>query len=108
YLLGYAHGTERHPAYATIRLRMPDSEAVPGYFSPEAIDPSVAYIISPFGPRRGDGIPLPLLSEAGWAFVNDPSHFVIENASGEFDTTRGKNDRSTASFSGRYDIDLGP
>ncbi len=108
YLLGYAHGTERHPAYATIRLRMPDSEAVPAYFSPEAIDPSVGYIISPFGPRRGDGIPLPLLSEAGWAFVNDPSHFVIENASGEFDTTRGKNDRSTASFSGRYDIDLGP
>lgn len=108
YVLGYARGTERHPDYATIRLRMPDSEAVPGYFRPEATDPSVGYIISPFGPRRGDGIPLPLLSDAGWAFVNDPSHFVIENASGELDTTRGRNDRYTASFSTRYDIDLGP
>jgi TonB-dependent receptor len=108
YVLGYARGTERHPASFGLQLRMPNSEAIAGYFLPAATDPDVGYIISPFGPRTGSGIPLPLLSDAGWAFVNDPSNFIIENASGQIDTTRGENDRYTASFSARYDIEAGP
>jgi TonB-dependent receptor len=108
YVLGYARGTERHPDLFGLELRMPNSEARPEYFLPAATDAATGFIISPFGPRIGSGIPLPLLSEAGWAFVNDPSQFVIENASGRFDRTRGENDRYTASFGARYDIGAGP
>ncbi|WP_162806666.1 TonB-dependent receptor [Sphingosinicella terrae] len=108
YVLGYARGTERHPRQFGLELRSPDRDALPGYFLPEATDPTAGFIISPFGTRSGNGIPLPLLSQAGWDFVNDPSQFVIENASGQIDLTTGENDRYTASLSARWDVGAGP
>ncbi len=102
YLAGYAHGTERHPHNFSTQLRMPDTDASAGLFLPEAFDPDTGLIVTGFGPRNGDGIPLPLLSEAGWDLVNDPSYFRIENASGQLDSSEGSNDRYTAGGSARW------
>lgn len=102
YLAGYAHGTEEHPANFSTQLRMPDTDASAALFLSEAIDPETGRIVTGFGPRRGSGIPLPLLSEAGWALVNDPSAFTIDNASGQLDVSDGSNDRYTASGSARW------
>ena len=102
YLAGYAHGTERHPAAFGMQLRMPDTDASADLFLPEAVDPETGVIHTGFGPRSGSGIPLPLLSEAGWALVNDPSAFTIDNASGQLDDSEGSNDRYTASGSARW------
>jgi TonB-dependent receptor len=102
YLAGYAHGTERHPGSFSTELRMPDTDASAALFLPEAIDPDTGTIITGFGPRSGSGIPLPLLSAQGWALVNDPSAFTIDNASGRIDDSEGSNDRYTASGSARW------
>lgn len=102
YLAGYAHGTETHPASFSTQLRMPDTDASAALFLSEAIDPLTGLIATGFGPRSGSGIPLPLLSAAGWAVVNDPSAFTIDNASGQLDETEGSNDRYTASGSARW------
>jgi TonB-dependent receptor len=102
YLAGYAHGTERHPASFGMQLRMPDTDASADLFLPEAVDPDTGVIHTGFGPRSGSGIPLPLLSAAGWALVNDPSAFTIDNASGQLDDSEGSNDRYTASGSARW------
>ncbi len=107
YLLGYAHGTERHARNTRLDLRMPDADAQASYFLPEAMNPELGYIIAPFAPRSGDGIPLPLLSDAGWALINDPSSYAIDNGTGYIDTSIGRNDRYTASFSSRWDVDAG-
>lgn len=108
YLLGYAHGSERHDASTTLDLRMPDSDAEAGYFLPQAVDPGLGYIVSPFAPRSGDGIPIPLLSQAGWAFINDPSHFTIDNGTGQIDRATGLNNRYTAEYSARWTMNAGP
>ena len=102
YLAGYAHGTERHPASFGLQLRMPDSDASADLFLPEAVDPETGVTHTGFGPRSGSGIPLPLLSDAGWDLVNDPSAFTIDNASGQLDDSEGSNDRYTARGSARW------
>jgi TonB-dependent receptor len=107
YLLGYAHGTEVHPRYTTLDLRRTDIDAKAEYFQPQATDPKLGYIVTPFGARNGDQIPLPLLSAAGLAYLNDPSQFTIDNGTGQIDDTTGLNDRYTANFSTRWDVDAG-
>lgn len=105
YLLGYAQGKERHPNSFTMRLRMPDSEAKAEYFLPEATDAVENRILAAFAPRQGDNIPIPLFSEQGWAFINDPSQYTIDTASGELDDVHGKNQRKTAKLSSRYSFE---
>lgn len=107
YLAGYARGTETHPSTFDLQLRMPESDASADLFLPEAVDPDTGRILTGFGTRSGNGIPLPLLSDAGWALVNDPSAFVIENASGLIDTSSGSNDRYTANGSVRWNAGTG-
>ena len=105
YLLGYAQGKERHPRSFTMRLRMPDSEAKAEYFLPEATDVTENRILAAFAPREGDKMPIPLFSEQGWAFINDPSQYTIDTASGELDDVHGKNQRKTAKLSSRYNFE---
>lgn len=107
YLLGYAHGSERHDRSTTLELRMPDSDPLPGYFLPEATDPALGYIVTPFGARRGSDIPIPLLSQAGWAFVNDSSRYTIDTGTGQIDDAIGNNNRYTADANVRWDVDAG-
>lgn len=108
YLLGYARGSERHPSNFGLQLRMPAADARAEYFLAQATDPTLGYIVTPFGPRGGKGLQLPLLTEAGWDFVNDTSNFTIDAASGQIDVTRGKNDRYTAEYSAKFNAGWGP
>ncbi|MDT8759184.1 TonB-dependent receptor [Sphingomonas psychrotolerans] len=107
YLAGYAHGSEDHDRNTTLDLRIPDTDATPALFLPEAVDPELGYIITPFGRRSGDAIPIPLLSAAGWALINDPSRYTITNGTGGIDTTTGSNNRYTGDVSLRWDMDWG-
>ena len=109
YLLGYAHGSEDHGRNTVLDLRMPDSDAQASYFLPAATDPKLGYIVTPFGQRSGGAaMPMPLLSSAGWALINDPSLYTIDNGTGQIDTTTGNNDRYTANLSARWSADSGP
>ncbi|WP_158266469.1 TonB-dependent receptor [Allosphingosinicella deserti] len=107
YLAGYAHGAETHPGEFVTTLRMPDTDARADFFAPDAFDPATGRILTGWAARSGNGIPLPLLSQSGWAFVNDPSNFTIDQASGQIDVTKGLNDRYTGSFSAKWQPDAG-
>ncbi|MBC9033776.1 TonB-dependent receptor [Sphingomonas sp. JC676] len=107
YLAGYAHGSEDHDRNSSLDLRMPDSDASAGLFQPGATDASLGYIITPFGRRSGDAIPIPMLSTAGWALINDPSLYTIQNGTGGIDTTTGSNNRYTGEVSLRWDMNWG-
>jgi TonB-dependent receptor len=107
YLAGYAHGSENHDRNTSLNLRMPDSDATAALFQPGAIDPTLGYIVTPFGRRSGDAIPIPLLSTAGWALINDPSAYTITNGTGGIDITTGSNNRYTGEVSLRWDMDWG-
>jgi TonB-dependent receptor len=107
YLAGYAHGSEHHPRTTVLDIRMPDADATAAYFQPQATDAKLGYIITPFGPRNGDEVPIPMLSDAGWAYVNDSSHFTIENGTGQIDDSTGENNRYTANFGTRWNVGAG-
>ncbi|NYT42260.1 TonB-dependent receptor [Sphingomonas sp. R-74633] len=107
YLAGYAHGSEDHDRNSTLDLRIPDSDATAALFQPGATDPNLGYIITPFGRRSGAGIPIPLLSTAGWALINNPAAYTITNGTGGIDTTTGSNNRYTGEVSLRWDMDWG-
>lgn len=107
YLGGYAHGTERHPRNFGEELRTTDNEALPEYFQPQATDPTLDYIISPFPARHGRSIPQPLLTSAGRAALNG-TDFTIDDASGQIDRDRGLNNRYTGEFSARFNAGWGP
>lgn len=107
YLAGYAHGSENHDRNTTLDLRMPDSDATAALFQPGATDAKLGYIVTPFGRRSGDAIPIPLLSSAGWALINDPSRYTITMGTGGIDTTTGSNNRYTGDVSLRWDMDWG-
>ncbi len=108
YMAGYAHGAVTQPATLTQQFRSPDRDATATLFLPEAVDPRTGRILTGFAPRTGNGIPLPLLSNAGWALVNDPTNFTIQNASGQVDEVTGSNNRYTASTSIRWNANAGP
>lgn len=107
YLAGYAHGSEEHGRNTTLDLRMPDSDATAALFQPGATDAKLGYIVTPFGRRSGSGVPIPLLSTAGWALINDPSLYTISSGTGGIDTTAGSNNRYTGETSVRWDMDWG-
>ena len=108
YLAGYAHGSERHHRNSTLDMRTPDLDATAAYFQPGATDSSLGYIVSPFGRRSGDAIPIPLLTDTGWALINDPSLYTITVGTGQIDSSTGSNDRYTGDVSLRWDVDAGP
>src|SRR3546814_13092610 len=87
---------------------MPAADARAEYFLAQATDPTLGYIVTPFGPRGGKGLQLPLLTEAGWDFVNDASNFTLDAASGQIDVTRGKHDRYPAEYSATFNAGGGP
>jgi len=107
YLAGYAHGSEKHDRDTRLDLRMPATDAAAAYFQPGATDPALGYIVTPFARRSGDAIPIPLLSDAGWALINNPSLYRIDNGTGQIDTTTGSNNRYTGEASVRWDMDWG-
>ena len=107
YLAGYAHGSEKHGRNTVLDLRVAGIDATAAYFQPEATDASLGYIVTPFARRSGSGIPIPLLSTAGWALINDSSLYTVQNGTGGIDSTTGSNDRYTGEVSLRWDMDWG-
>lgn len=102
YAIGYAQGSSSQPHSSSAQLINRQVIAA-GLLLPEATDPVEGRTISPFGPRIGAGYPLPLLSEAGFAFANDPANFDLARAS--ILRTDGENSRHTGKFSTKYDFD---
>ncbi len=107
YLAGYAHGSEKHDRNTTLDMRVSGIDATAAYFQPGATDSTLGYIITPFARRSGDAIPIPLLSAAGWALINDSSRYTITNGTGGIDKTTGSNNRYTGEASLRWDMDWG-
>ena len=105
YTLGYARGTSSSPDITAVQLSLNGNSLPndPDLFLPEATDPLEGRIISIYGTRTDRGLPLPLLSDAGWSFVNDPANYGFNSAI-QIDT-QGKNDRYTANFSAKLNLD---
>jgi len=102
YAAGYADGSRSMPRSTNAAVEVRDLIAS-GLLLPAATDAVEGRVITPFGPRRGSGYPLPLLSEAGWAFANDPANYDLAAASSL--RSEGRNERISGKFSTRYDFD---
>ncbi len=107
YLAGYAHGGEKHDRNTVLDMRVAGIDATSAYFQPGATDASLGYIVTPFARRSGSAIPIPLLSTAGWALINDPSLYTIQQGTGGIDRSTGSNNRYTGEASLRWDMNWG-
>lgn len=72
---------------------------------PEATDPVEGRIITLFGPRRGTGVQLPLLTDAGFDLINSESTYVLNSANDNRGGFGGRNDRYTGQMSVRRSFD---
>jgi len=105
YTLGYTNGTQEFPLeqslFGSFRVRpLPD-----GVFSDAAIDPVEGRILSVF-PTQAPGddfLPVPLLTEDGFALFSDPSSYRV--SSGNLTRERGETERYSADLSSRYNHD---
>jgi len=68
-----------------------------------ATDAAEGRVITPFGARTGNSNPQPLLSEAGWAIINDSGNYNFGALNGR--SSKGRNNRYSGKFSGKYDFD---
>ncbi len=64
------------------------------FLLPSATDPIEGRVITLFGERVGDGIQLPLLTQAGFDLVNDPGNYAFSRAIAT--GASGENERYTA------------
>lgn len=71
----------------------------PTFVSPDAVDPIEGRVLAIFGPVTG-GIQQPLLTQAGFDFLNDPALYRFSNAGAN--TFVSSNERKTAELSTRY------
>jgi TonB-dependent receptor len=72
----------------------------PSFISAEAIDPDEGRLVSPYGRRSGRGMQLPLLTQAGFDFFNDPSNHELDRV--QIYRTSGENERYSADWGTRY------
>lgn len=103
---GYTRGTQAARRYSLQISRQFDT-LTPDMLLPEATDPIEQAIITSFGPRApgDDSFPFPLLSDAGFAYLNDPANYMFDQANSLF--TKGRNSRYAADMKGRYDFTSG-
>lgn len=103
YKAGYTSGRMSQDTY-TLNANM--SVALPANaLLASATDPTEGRVISPFAVRLpGDrGFPLPLLTDAGFATLNDASRYNF--GFGQFGEFTGKNDRYTGEVTARYEFE---
>ncbi|HUE79611.1 MAG TPA: TonB-dependent receptor [Sphingomicrobium sp.] len=74
-----------------------------GFLQPEAFDPVEGQVLTIFGPHRGDGVQLPLLTDAGYDLLNNPSLYAISQATQQ--STFGSNRRLTGGLDATYLFD---
>ena len=110
YQLGYARGRSTRPSVSSINIlgSFTDFLSDPSWVLPLAIDSVEQRALSIF-PRRSPNdreFILPLLSDEGWSFVNQPSNSFL--AGGGLENRRGENERYTSAISANFDFDNGP
>lgn len=101
--LGLAKGTSERPEDYTLSTSyrtLQNMQIDPSFVRPEAIDPVEGRLISPYGRRSGRGMQLPLLTQAGFDFFNDPANHELSSAS--IYRITGKNQRYSADWGTRY------
>ena len=105
YNAGYTIG-EQESRSRTITGPLATTGIDPSLVLPEAVDPAEGRILTLFGPRRGDGVQLPLLTRAGFDLLNDPASYTFQT--GSSGGSNGENDRLTGganvrrNFSGSF------
>jgi TonB-dependent receptor len=101
--LGLAKGTSERPQDFAVNTSYRTLQGVqidPSFIRPEAVDPDEGRLISPYGRRSGRGMQLPLLTQAGFDFFNDPANHELGSA---FIYRRtGENERTSADWGTRY------
>lgn len=113
YTAGFARGTSRGGRDRNIGFRLqaqPGDFQVafdPAFISSNAVDPAEGVIVSPFGRREGDRLPLPMFTPEGWAFVNDSANYYFSNGARTLAEEVGRNDRRTAELNAKYHADFG-
>ena len=75
----------------------------PSLVLPEATDPVEGRIITLFGRRRGEGLQLPLLTQAGFDLINDPENYSFSGVQTQGNS--GRNERYTGGVSIRRHFD---
>ena len=89
---GWSIGSQFRSADAGIGLD-------PAFFSP-ALYNSEGLAPSAYARRTGLGVPLPMLTDAGWDYFNDPESYTLEN--GFHNQFAGDNSRYAAELTSRY------
>ena len=106
YTLGYAEGTTEIPRYTLSPESRTDQDIDTSLYQVDVVtDPVEGRILSIFPLRTGDGISLPLLTDAGFDFFNDPARFNFSGAG--FDRQLGYNERLTLDFGAKYNVEHG-
>ncbi len=105
YIAGYAHGSTTTPEDLFLTFGHVDSFGIvnPDFLLASAVDPVEGRVISPFGTYAGGDLSLPLFTEEGFDYFNDPENYNI--STGSIFRDKGKNDRYTADFGVKYDVD---
>ena len=103
YNAGYTIGERRTPNLLSVGMGTTNVTLVP-YTLPEAVDPIEGRIITLFGRRRGDGVQMPLLTQAGSDLFRDPANYRLGRPTHNTGLA-GKNERYTASFDLRRSFD---
>ena len=109
YSAGYTKGEFSTPAQgiSSFALRNPlaDFAELSTLLSPAAVDPVEGRILSPFSALSdSERFLLPLFSDAGFAFFNDPAANDISTVFTNDNATKSENDRQVLNFRARYDV----
>ena len=103
YDAGYTIGESRTPERRLFSVSAPNFALAP-YVLPEALDPVEGRIVTLFGERRGNGVQLPLMTQAGFDLIGDMANYSLGSA---MQTTRqrGENERYAGGFTLRRSFD---
>ena len=102
YNSSYALGETRSQDFVLLGTFNRSDLSAPGFLEPDIVDPAENLIISLFNERVGTSVPLPRLSEAGFAFLNDPASTQFSQA--QEVTNNGRNERLSGDFSLKYSV----
>jgi len=100
YTAGYARSNSSTPLDRSVSALSRDGVGL-GFLLPEATDADEGRVVSLYG-RYADGYQLPLLTEAGWNFINDPNNYDFSNLTESSDET--ENTIYEARGSAKYDF----
>ncbi len=96
YRAGYTKGRNSSDSGVTAQINSSIRTLDSGLVLPSATNSAEGRVVTLFGERTGDGIQLPLLTQAGFDLVNDPSSYTFSSASTGAGLAAGENERYTA------------